>query len=181
MSSQLSSQLDYVSGCRDKRVLAAQFVFNHPTYFEELLAICFAVGDQKSYKACWVLEQIAIQKIEWLQPHLDYFSMNLRHLEHESAIRPMSKVSQLLAEAHSKKKYIELTATQREQITESCFDWLITDTKVAAKCYCIRALFVLGKYNDWIYRELHIILAKDFPTQSAAYKAVSREILKKIK
>lgn len=181
MNAELLSHLDYVSGYRDKRVLAAQFVLNHPNYFEELLRLCFAVDDEKSYKACWVLEQIAIRKMEWLPPHLDYFCKHLRQLKHESAIRSISKVSQLLVEAHSRKNNIELTPKQLEQITESCFDWLITDTKVAAKCYSIRALLVLGKYNDWIYPELRIIIAKDFSSQSAAYKAVPKEILRKIK
>jgi hypothetical protein len=40
---------------------------------------------------------------------------------------------------------------------------------------------MLGKHFDWIYPELRIILNKDYQYNSAAYKAVAREILKKIK
>jgi hypothetical protein len=181
MSAELLSHLDYVSGYRDKRVLAAQFVLNHPAHFEELLQLCFAIEDEKSYKASWILEQVAYSQLEWLQPHLDFFCLHLNQLQHESAIRPVAKVMQLLVENHFKKSTIKLSPKQVEQITECCFDWLISDTKVAAKCYCIRTLFALGKSNDWIYPELQIIIEKDYPAQSAAYKAVSREILRKIK
>jgi len=58
-------------------------------------------------------------------------------------------------------------------------DWLISDAKVATKCYSIRALYVLGFYFNWIHPELKIILAQNYHKQSAAYKAVTHEILKK--
>ena len=78
-------------------------------------------------------------------------------------------------------KEILLSENQLQQITETCFDWLIKDTKVASKCYAIRALHLLGKHFDWVHPELKIILEKDYINHSAAYKAVGREILKKIK
>jgi hypothetical protein len=87
----------------------------------------------------------------------------------------------LLAISHFKKKEIQLTENQLQQITECCFDWLISDVKVASKCYAIRTLQLLGNHFDWIHPELKIILEKDYTYHSAAYKAVGREILKKIK
>ena len=45
----------------------------------------------------------------------------------------------------------------------------------------MRTLYNLGKHYDWIYPELKTILNKDFPNHSAAYKAVAKEVLKKIK
>ncbi|WP_232226276.1 hypothetical protein [Flavobacterium sp. ACAM 123] len=64
---------------------------------------------------------------------------------------------------------------------ESCFEWLIDEVlKVATKVYAVRTLFELGKKNNWIYPELKRILSDDYYKHSAAYKAVAREILKKI-
>ena len=75
-----------------------------------------------------------------------------------------------------------LTKLKEEQIIESCLDWLINDSvKVATKAYSIRALHKLGKKNDWIDPELRRILTDDYYKHSYAYKAVAREILKKIK
>ena len=42
------------------------------------------------------------------------------------------------------------------------------------------ALFLLGSDYDWIHPELAIILERDFQTQSIAFKARTRRILKKI-
>lgn len=45
----------------------------------------------------------------------------------------------------------------------------------------MRSLQLLGKEYDWIHPELETILTKDFSAHTAAYKAVSKDILKKIK
>jgi hypothetical protein len=79
-------------------------------------------------------------------------------------------------------QHMVLTKNQEQKIIESCFDWLILENvKVATKAYSIRALFELGKKNDWVYPELKRILTDDYVKYSAAYKAVAREIVKKIK
>lgn len=73
-----------------------------------------------------------------------------------------------------------LTKEQREQLTEICFDWLITDQKVAVKAYAMKSLFYLGKEFNWIHPELKIILEKDYHGQQQAFKARARHILKKM-
>lgn len=79
-------------------------------------------------------------------------------------------------------QHLTLTLNQEHLIAENCFDWLIdVNKKVATKAYAIRALYELGKKYDWIYPELKRIITDDYPKHSAAYKAVTREILKKIK
>ena len=74
-----------------------------------------------------------------------------------------------------------LTEKQLQLITERCFDWLITDAKVATKAYAMRALFEAGKLQDWIYPQLTAILEKDFAVHSAAYQAAAKELLKKMR
>ena len=90
-----------------------------------------------------------------------------------------------LAKLHLKKlklNEIVLSEKQIESIAEKCLDWIIDENeKVASKAYGIRTLFELGKILDWIYPELKPILADDYMKHTAAYKAVAREILKKIK
>jgi hypothetical protein len=39
----------------------------------------------------------------------------------------------------------------------------------------------LGQHYDWIHPELKTVITKDFPNHTAAYKAVAKEVLKKIK
>ena len=78
-------------------------------------------------------------------------------------------------------KYREkLSERQIQQFIETSFDWLISDTKVAAKAYAMEILFELGKHYDWIHPELKQIISQDYSKHSAGYKARARMILKEI-
>ena len=66
-------------------------------------------------------------------------------------------------------------------MTECCFDWLITNQKVACQAYSMDALYLLGTEKEWIHPELKITLEQNISSQSAAYKARGRITLEKIK
>jgi hypothetical protein len=183
MSSDLKSKLDYVNAYRENRLKTAQEILENKDLFEELVSICFLTSDKNNHKACWILEFVCYEELNWLQPHLDFFCENLKYLKEESSLRPIAKVVQLLVKSHYKKgeNSIVLSENNLQNCIESSFVWLINDCKVATKAYSIRTLYVLGNYYDWIHPELKIILDKDYANHSAAYKAVAREVLKKIK
>ncbi|HEY6144524.1 MAG TPA: hypothetical protein VIV55_14025 [Flavobacterium sp.] len=181
MSTEFEKKLDSVTGYKESRQKQADEVLANPELFAELIQLCFQTSSKNTSKACWVLELVCYEKPEWFQEHLDFICSNIKNLTDDGAIRAISKVCLLLTISHFKKKEISLSENHLQQITETCFDWLIKDTKVASKCYAIRALHLLGKYFDWVHPELKIILEKDYIHHSAAYKAVGREILKKIK
>jgi len=183
MSSELQKKLDYVSPCRASRsLLAGEILENHSLFFDELVAACFLTSDKNHHRACWILEFVCYEELMWMQPHLDLFCSNLKYLKEESAVRPIAKVMQLLVKSHYKKEEngIILSEENLQNCIETSFDWLINDVKVATKAYSIRTLYLLGNHYDWIHPELQIILNKDFSNHSAAYKAVAKEVLKKI-
>ncbi|WP_343695651.1 hypothetical protein [Flavobacterium sp.] len=183
MFSELQQKLDYVSAYRENRLKCAQDILENPHLFNELVAICFSPEDKNNHKACWILEFVSYEELHWLQPHLDFFCTNLKILKDESSMRPIAKVVQLLVKSHYKKNEngIQLSEENLQDCIEASFDWLINDTKVATKAYSIRTLYVLGNYYDWIHPELKVIIDKDYADHSAAYKAVAKEVLKKIK
>ncbi|MFW0737377.1 hypothetical protein [Flavobacterium sp. T12S277] len=182
MSSELQTKLDYVKAYRENRLKVAKEVLENHSLFKELVTICFSPSDKNNHKACWILEFVSYEELIWLQPHLDFFCSNLKFLKDESAIRPVAKVIQLLVKDHYKKAKngISLSEENLQDCIEASFDWLINDVKVATKAYSIRTLYVLGNHYDWIHPELQIILNKDYGDHSAAYKAVAKEVLKKI-
>lgn len=182
MPSELQSKLDYVSAYRENRLKAAQDILENPSLFDELVQICFSPSDKNNHKACWILEFVSYEELIWLQPHLDFLFSNLKFLKDESSIRPIAKVVQLLVKSHYKKDQhsIFLSEENLQDCIEASFDWLINDVKVATKAYSIRTLYVLGNYYDWIHPELQVILNKDYGDHSAAYKAVAKEVLKKM-
>lgn len=182
MLSELQQKLNYVSGYRENRQKTAQFILNNSDYFEELLALSFEATNKDSYKASWTLEFVAYEKLDWFAPYLDFLSSNLKLLNDESSIRPLAKITQLLVKAHfsNEDSIIILSEDNLQNIIETSFDWLISDTKVATKAYSIRTLYTIGNYYDWIHPELKQIITKDYANHSSAYKAVAREILKKL-
>ncbi|WPR72687.1 hypothetical protein SLW70_06035 [Flavobacterium sp. NG2] len=180
---ELESIIEQTTGYKNSRQSTADYMLARPELLDLFLFSCFEIDNPNHYKACWAMELMAYEKLEWFQPYLDLICSKSQKLTNESAIRPIAKVLYLLLEAHYKKTddRITLTEEQRQDLIETNFDWLINDAKVAAKVYAMRCLYLLGNEYDWIHPELKTILVKDFSTHTAAYKAVSKHILKKLK
>ncbi|MCB4808772.1 adenylosuccinate lyase [Tamlana sp. 62-3] len=182
---QLYEELNYVNHSREKRLYYANLVLANENLFTNLLDILFKTDDKISCKAAWVLEFTCKENLYLIIPHLDYFTKNMQKVHLDPAVRPVAKICEYLANAFYSKENNEvkhaLTLTHREKIIELCFDYLISDQKVAAKAYSMHTLFLFGKDADWIYPELKTILQRDFYNQSAAFKARAKHILKKLK
>ncbi len=151
-------------------------VFRNYIYLQDLVELSFNIDNKNHHKACWALELVCEEKLILFIPYIDTFCEMISKYNDDKAIRSISKIAMFL----SKDKEILLTDVQEQKIIETCFDWLIQDRKVATKVYSMRALFNFGKKYDWIYSELKIILPQDFANHSPAYKAVAKEILKKL-
>lgn len=155
-------------------------VLKNQKLLPDLLSVAFNITDKNHHKACWIMELVFENRIEWLTPHLVDFCDTLSRFSNESAMRPVSKICMFAAEKNDKIPGF-IKTKQLQQITEACFDWLINpEGKVATKAYAMRALYLIGKKEEWIYPELQVILSQDFPNHTAAYQAASKDILKKI-
>lgn len=179
MNQQFYNSIANSTAHRPIRDLISGQVLDNPELLPGLLHIAFNVNDKSHHKACWILELVMEAKIEWLSPYLDAFCNTLKDYTHEGALRSISKICLFAVTTHKKQQF--LNPVHLEQITESCFDWLIDpDGKVATKAYAMRALFVIGKKEDWIYPELQRILSEDSVKHTAAYKGAAKDILKRI-
>ena len=181
---QLYNELNYVNHSLEKRLFYAHLMRDNPELVPKLLEILFKVDDKISPRAAWVFEFMCNDDIETIIPYLDTFTSNLHKVHLDSAVRPVAKICEFLANAYTSKldNNIKnaLTELHKERIIETCFDYMINDEKVAAKAYGMSTLFLLGKAYDWVHPELKLILERDFQKQSAAFKARARHILKKI-
>lgn len=145
-----------------------------------LMEIALNTEHKNHHKACWIAELVFEANLQLLESYLSDFCKTLCSYKHEGAIRSVSKIC-LFAVSLNQKEPGLLTPEQLQQITEACFDWLIDpDGKVAAKAYAMRALYIIGKKQEWIYPELSQILSQDFPQHTAAYKSAAKDILRKI-
>lgn len=181
---ELYNELNYVNHSREKRLFYANMVIAQPELIPQLLSIIFMIDDKRSPKAAWILEFFCTDYLYKFLPHLDVFLPHLKTLKLDSAIRPCAKICEYMAKAYFGKEphniKENLKPKQKEHIVETCFDWMITEQKVAVKAYAMITLYLFGKEMDWVHPELRIILEQDYVSQSAAYKARARQILKKI-
>ncbi len=181
----LEEVLDDVNHSREKRNYFANLILDNPELLPELLTICARVDDQISCKASWGLEFLCKNNLDAILPYLDEIMVFIPEVHQHPAVRPMAKIYEYLIIAYYQKKSPSvkkhLTLVHREKITETCFDWLITDQKVAAKAYSMTSLYLLGTEFDWVHPELKITLENNYSAGSAAYKARSRMVLKKLK
>jgi hypothetical protein len=159
----------------------SEYVIKNTDYFFDVLQLCFKVTDKNHHKACWILELVALKKIALFTLFTTYITSNLHLLTNESSKRSMSGIVLQLMTAFDKYKKLELSEIELEQITAASFDWLIGNAKVATKAHAMKLLYLVGKYDDWIYPELQIIFLKDASKHSIGYKACAKTILQKIK
>jgi len=182
---ELYKELNYVNHSREKRLFYANLVIDNTDLIPKLLDILFMVDDKISCRAAWVFEFMCGEKLQSIIPHLDHFTEHMHRVHLDPAVRPVAKVCEYLINAYYSKEDNKiknaLSEKHKEKIVEACFDWLINDEKVAAKAYSMQSLYLLGNDIIWIHPELIIILERDFSSQSAAFKARARHILKKLK
>ena len=136
----------------------------------------------ESIRAAWVLELVCLFEVSLIFPWLEAFTSRLTSLEHESAIRPVSKVCSLICEFHEKNPFEKISSygPWKDNIVEASFEWLTSDHKIAPQVFAMESLYLLGKDSDWIHEELFNILDRDFAQRSSGYQSRARKTMDKI-
>lgn len=182
---ELYEELNFVSAARENRLMYSKMVLDDMSLFPKLIEILFMVDDKKSSKAAWIFEYVCNDYIYAIIPHLDIFTTNLKRVHLDSSVRPIARVCEMIAKAYcSKQNKTMKNALQnihKERIIEACFDWMISNQKVAVKAYSMDTLYLLGKEYNWVHPELKQILQQDYTHESAGFKARAKHVLKKIK
>lgn len=175
----LEKELNATNALRINRLRVARLVINNKSLFLPILHIVFSVDNKASIKAAWVLEFVCKEKLHWIIPHLNYFVNNNPLVYLEKAVRPITKICEMLAKAHNNNQ-LQLTSQQIDMLIETCFDRLIQNSKVAVKAYAMETLYLLGKNSNWVHEELLNTIQQNIANESAAYKARGKKIIKKL-
>jgi len=183
---ELQVDLEKINHSMASRAKAVVAVVDHPEAIPELIQ--YAFNDYKdSYKVCWWLEFLNRQYLEILCPHIIEILSGATHLTNDSAIRPIAKIIERFTLDYYSKNGSEIidammTPMVKEKMIELCFQWLIdSKIKVAARAYSMTSLFHLGKDVNWVHNELQMVIEQSYATESVAYQARARMILKKLK
>ncbi len=180
----LEDEIRNTDHSREKRSYFANLILQNQELLPQLIEICHLVDDKISCKASWGLEYICKDNLDAILPFLESFVILLPKVHLDPAVRPIAKICEYLILGYYKYKNPKirehLIVRYREKIVEACFEWLITDQKVAAKAYSMTSLYLLGTEFEWVHPELKVTLENNYYKGSAAYKARSRMILKKL-
>jgi hypothetical protein len=182
----LKEKLMEVDSSRKKRHETAYWIVKKPHYVRETLQWFFKPESELLVNASWVLEIICKLKPKLFFKYMHLFFEELPKIKNDSALRSCAKICEQLCYEHYMLRYTYfrdvLSKNERKIMTECCFDWLITDQKVACQAPAMSALYYLGqdKTGAWIYPELINILTENAPHKSAGYQARARKILKRI-
>ena len=162
----------------------ASRIIENPEQLADLLNISFLDEHPISSKASWILDMVLRDHLELLLPHLDLFCKHLGTVSLDSSIRPLAKICEMLVlkclKSTNPGVFRNISDEHLEAIATSCFDWLISDQKVAPKAYSMTSLYYLGTKFPWIHEELGQVLEQNYTAGSAAYKARARIILQKL-
>ncbi len=184
MKSAVFEQINYKKAYRKNRLDAANWVLAHPETLQELLEFCFHEDNKLATKATWVLEFVCRKDISHIFPFLDYIFENLPTAKSDGQLRSFALICELLTLGYYKntnKVYKNALTSQHKKImTECCFDWMITDQKVACQARAMTALYFLGTETNWIHPELATIIQQNLAQGSAGYKSRGKKTLELI-
>ncbi len=166
---------------RENRVKITKKVLKDQELFQSLIEIAFEHNNELSVKAIWILELVCEKRLDWLAFNLTYFIENISNIKEESAVRSIAKICNLVAQDYNSKfdSPIKLTITQDQvsQMIETCFEWLLSDYKVATKAHAMESLYFLGIKTGWIHYELKMIIEKNLPLESPGYATRAKRVL----
>lgn len=176
MNSDDYSQIASIKAYRATRDFYKMRAFESPEFLALLVAVGCNPKDKHHYKALWILELVAEERIALLAPYLDEFCNTLSQLTLDPAVRPASKICLFLVT----QKEITLLPVHEEKIIEGCLDFILREAKVATIAYALRALFRLGKKYPWAHDELRLLLSREWENPSPAMRFVLKETLHRL-
>lgn len=151
---------------------------------QELLPLCSHKDTPAvAFRAAWVLESIASTFPDLFVPILPEFTKHLPQQQNHSCQRHFTNILLrcLKPKADALHKAAWLTITNREQVAETVFEWLIhPKVPVAVQVNCLEALLYLSEEFAWIKDELREQTAFYLKDGSAAMQSRGRRILKQL-
>ena len=179
MNYELLDRIEKSSAHTQNRLDNANYIINNPNLLPELISLSFATENKSHIRACSILEKVFEIQLDLAIPFVDKICENLENLKNDSAIRSISRLVRFMVLDNTQKKNV--SENNIKKITTACFDWLISDIRVAPKAHAIYTLYELGKSQNWIQEELKQTLEYYTGSKSAGYKSVAKKILKKLK
>ncbi len=176
MNPQFAQLVGNSNAHRREREANASAALRDPVAFRTLLALAREPALKGHVQSWWALEIICEHNADILLQNLSNLVFTMPALTSEGAIRSAAKICMMATTMRLE----SIPQNLVDSIRDVCLLWLTGDHKVAARAYAARALFRIGKDDRRFLSELREILEVGFPKYSAAYRAMARDLVKKI-
>src|SRR5690606_15070154 len=99
----LEEKLERLKAYRKDRLELAYYIINNPDEFENRLNFANKTDNDISYKAAWIIAMLCIVNLCISYPHLDLLHSISSKVYKKQAVRPLSKVCELITENYYSK------------------------------------------------------------------------------
>ncbi|MAW94734.1 MULTISPECIES: hypothetical protein [unclassified Leeuwenhoekiella] len=163
------------------RKRAGQQICNQPQLLKYSLSfIKTSSNSELTTKSAYAVDQALREDIELLKNYKPLFFQTLVTVTGDTEKRIFAKILELVSQSYIK-KHFPLSEQELQLMISTCFDWLMTNEKVAVKVFAMQCIYNLKETQPWIVSELKAQLENQFQNASQAFQSRARHILKKLK
>ena len=174
--------LEAVNARLKSRQDMAVLLLEQPLFFEELIRIATSSNHKLALQAIWTIEQALVINPLSLCEYVELFVKSLPEKHEDSNLRSFAKICSIILKIPMLKSRFDLIPKRYKLHMVHCnFIWFTAPYRVAIKVHAMENLSRLITIEEWIKPNLIDIIELHYPTQSAAYKARARTVLKRLK
>ncbi|RYG31583.1 MAG: hypothetical protein EOO01_35235, partial [Chitinophagaceae bacterium] len=137
-------EISQLKAYRTTRENLAKQVLEQPSLYPELFNLAMDTSWPDHFKACWVLDLVLEERMSLLDQDKTRFCRTLPNFTQEGALRSISRIVWNAVKNQKSTKGLQFSYLQKEELATVCFDWLVSEVKVASKANAIYTLYELG-------------------------------------
>ncbi|MBA5792774.1 hypothetical protein H1R17_01890 [Flavobacterium sp. xlx-214] len=156
------------------RTLAMNHILDQGILADKFLEVIYFVDEKQKIVLYHAFDMLVERHIDYLNDYLDLYLSKALNETHESTKRCVSRTifHQL---KHNKNVY---NTTQKQQIVNTMFDWIILPSAVATRVNAIHILYFLVDEEDWIKEQLIALIEQNLLLQEPSFTSRGKKIMK---
>lgn len=182
MDQSFLNRLENVNARLKSRQDMAVLLIEQPMYLKELIKITNDPHHELALEAVWTIEQALLINPLLISDAIELFVKTLPVKHSDSNLRSIAKIcSTILINPILKKKVDQLSYNLKLHMVECNFSWFTEEYRVAVKVHAMENLSRLCDIEEWILFNLIDLIKLNYPSETAAYQARARKLLKRLK
>lgn len=182
MDAAFLNRLKQTNARLQSRQVMAVLLLEQPSYFKDLIGFANHPQNKLALKSIWTIEQAMLMDPLCILNYIELFIETLPEKQDDSSLRSIAKIgSIILSNPILKKAFNQLDRKIQLHMVDCNFIWFTEAYRVAVKVHAMENLSQLCHLEDWIKPNLIELIELNYQSQSAAYQARARMVLKRLK